>query len=101
MPRLVDTLDAYLVIGGEEERVAALFDANVLRQSGFAVDYSLKSQPFGKQFKAASASGARFAFIYGSDELEKSVVKVRNLSDRSEEEVPRAQLPLVLRDLLG
>ncbi len=101
MPKFVDTLDTYLVIGGEEERVAALSDANVLRQSGFSVDYSFKNQAFGKQFKAASASGARFALIYGSDELEKGVVKIRNLSDRSEEEVPRAQLPLSLRDRLG
>ncbi|MBN12480.1 MAG: histidine--tRNA ligase [Opitutaceae bacterium] len=101
MPRFVDTLDAYLVVGGKEEQVAALSDANVLRQSGFSVDYSFKSQAFGKQFKAASASGARFALIYGSDELEKGVVKIRNLSDRSEEEVPRTQLPLLLRDRLG
>ncbi len=101
MPRFVDTLDAYLVIGGEKERAAALCDANVLRQSGFSVDYSFKNQAFGKQFKAASVLGARFALIYGSDELEKGVVKIRNLADRSEEEVPRAQLALSLRDRLG
>ncbi len=101
MPRFVDTLDAYLVIGGEKERAAALCDVAVLRQSGFSVDYSFKNQAFGKQFKAASASGARFALIYGSEELEKGVVKIRNLADRSEEDVPRAQLPLSLRDRLG
>jgi len=101
MPRFVDTIDAYLVIGSGEERSAALSDASGLRKAGFSVDYSFKNQAFGKQFKAAVSSGARFALVYGSDELAKGVVKVRNLADRSEEEVPRSQLALSLRDRLG
>ncbi len=101
MPQFVDTVDAYLVIGGDAERGAALADANALRQSGFSIDYSFKNQAFGKQLKTASASGARFALIYGSEELEKGVVKLRNLADREEEDVPRSRLALELRDRLG
>lgn len=101
MPKFVDAIDAYLVIGGDSERSVALADASLLRQSGFSVDYSFKNQAFGKQLKAASASGARFALIYGSEELENSVVKARNLSDRTEQDLPRNQLPLALRDLLA
>ncbi len=101
MPQFVDTIDAYLVIGGDSERSVALADASLLRQSGFSVDYSFKNQAFGKQLKAASASGARFALIYGSEELENAVVKARNLSDRTEQDLPRNQLPLALRDLLA
>ncbi len=101
MPKFVDTVDAYLVIGGDAERAAALADANALRQSGFSVDYPFKDQGFGKQFKAASAAGARFALIYGSEELEKGVVKLRDLNDRSEEDIPRERLLLELRERLG
>lgn len=101
MPQFVDTLDAYLVIGGDAERRVALADAMALRQMGFSVDYSFKNAGFGKQFKAASASGARVALIYGSEELERDVVKVRDLGNREEEDVPRDRLALVLRDRLG
>jgi histidyl-tRNA synthetase len=101
MPKFVDTVDAYMVIGGEAERAVALADANALRQSGFSVDYQFKNSGFGKQFKAASTSGARVALIYGSEELEKGVVKLRDLNDRSEEDVPRERLMLALRDRLS
>jgi len=101
MPKFVDTLDAYLVIGGDDERSAALSDAMALRQSGFSVDYAFKNAGFGKQLKAASASGARVALIYGSDELERGVVKLRDLNDREEEDVPRERLPLALRERLS
>ena len=101
MPKFVDTIDAYMVIGGKAERAVALADANALRQSGFSVDYPFKDSGFGKQFKAASASGARVALVYGSEELEKGVVKIRDLNDRSEEEVPRERLMLALRDRLS
>lgn len=101
MPKFVDTLDAYLVIGGDDERAAALADAMALRQSGFSVDYAFKNAGFGKQLKAASASGARVALIYGSDELERGVVKLRDLNDREEEDVPRERLPLALRERLS
>ncbi|MCH6255313.1 histidine--tRNA ligase [Puniceicoccaceae bacterium K14] len=100
MPQFVDTVDVYAVIGGEEERKAALADIGSLRQAGYSVDYAFKNQNFGKQFKAASAAGARLAVIYGSEELEKGVVKIRNMSDRSEEEVPRSHLAEAVRSLL-
>ena len=101
MPKFVETIDAYMVIGGDAERALALSDANTLRQSGFSVEYSFKNAGFGKQFKAASASGARVALIYGSEELEKGVVKLRDLSDGSEEEVACERLILALRDRLS
>ncbi|MGB0416171.1 MAG: His/Gly/Thr/Pro-type tRNA ligase C-terminal domain-containing protein, partial [Coraliomargarita sp.] len=55
-------------------------------------DYPLKDQGFGKQFKAANQSGARFALIYGSDEIAKGVVKIRDLQAEVERELPREAL---------
>ena len=52
----------------------------------------MKDLAFGKQFKAATESGARLALIYGGDELAKGVVKLRNLTDRTEREVPAARV---------
>jgi histidyl-tRNA synthetase len=53
---------------------------------------------FGKQFKTAAESGAKLALIYGGDELAKGVVKIRDLTDRSEREVPRAAVLAHVRD---
>jgi len=92
MPQFVDKVDLYIVIGGDDERKTALADIANLRRAGYIVDYSFKTPGFGKQFKNASASGARLALIYGSDELAKGVVKVRDMVDRNEIEVSRDQL---------
>ncbi len=101
MPRFMDAIDVYAVIGGPEERKAALGDVAMLRQAGYITDYPFKTPGFGKQFKTANDSGAKIVLVYGSDELAKGVVKVRNLSDRSEEEVPRENLLEVVRDMIG
>jgi histidyl-tRNA synthetase len=100
-PKFITAPDVYAVIGGEAERRAAFADIHALRAAGFRVDYPFKELAFGKQFKAASESGARLALIYGGDELAKGVVKIRDMSDRTEQEVPRAQVPAVVRDFLS
>ncbi len=91
-PNFVQAPDVYAVIGGEKERLEAFADIHALRAAGFRVEYPMKDVAFGKQFKAASESGAKLAIIYGGDELAKGVVKIRDLGDRSEHEVPRAQV---------
>lgn len=101
MPALVQASDVYCVIGGEAERRAAFADIQELRAAGFRTDYPLKEVAFGKQFKLAADSGAKLALIYGPDELAKGVVKLRNLTDRSEVEVPREQAVAAVRDFFS
>jgi len=91
----------YAVIGGEAERKSALADIQALRATGVRVEYPFKDLAFGKQFKAASESGAKIALIYGGDELAKGVVKLRDLADRAEREVPRDQVVTLVRELLA
>jgi histidyl-tRNA synthetase len=100
-PAFVNSPDVYAVIGGEAERTAAFADIRALRAAGWRVEYPLKDVAFGKQFKAAAESGARLALIYGGDELAQGVVKIRDLSDRSEREVPREHVLEAVRDALG
>lgn len=101
MPVAVAGPEVYVVIGGEAERRAAFADVHALRVAGVRVEYPFKDLAFGKQFKAAAESGAKLALIYGGDELAKGVVKIRNLADRSESEVPRAEVLAAARALLG
>jgi histidyl-tRNA synthetase len=101
MPAAVAGPEVYVVIGGEAERPAAFADIQALRAAGVRAEYPFKDLAFGKQFKAAAESGARLALIYGGDELAKGVVKIRNLTDRSEREVPRAAVLAEVRSALG
>jgi histidyl-tRNA synthetase len=105
MPEYLQRPEFIAIIGGEDERDAALADAAQLRSVGYQVEYPLKSQGFGKQFKSANQSGARFALIYGSDELARGVVKVRDLASGNEAEISRDQLleqaPALLESGIG
>lgn len=101
MPAFVQACDVYCVIGGEAERRAAFGDLFALRAAGFRTEYPLKDVAFGKQFKLAADSGAKLALIYGADELAKGVVKIRNLMDRSEMDVPREQVLSNVRDFFS
>ncbi len=98
MPTFGPNAEVYAVIGGEAERAAAFADIAGIRAAGYRVDYPLKDLAFGKQFKAAAESGAKLALIYGGDELAKGVVKFRDLTDRSEHEVPRESVVEAVRD---
>jgi histidyl-tRNA synthetase len=101
MPTLVNASDIYCVIGGEAERRAAFGDIHALRAAGYRMDYPIREVAFGKQFKLASESGAKLALIYGADELAKGVVKVRNMADRAEQEIPAAHVLAFARDFFG
>jgi histidyl-tRNA synthetase len=72
-----------------------------LRAAGFKVEYPMKDLAFGKQFKAAAESGAKLALIYGGDELAKGVVKIRDLTNRSEQEIPRDQVLATVKDFFS
>ncbi|MEY4487964.1 MAG: hypothetical protein RIQ79_472 [Verrucomicrobiota bacterium] len=98
MPAFGPTADVYMVIGGEAERASAFADIRALRAGGYRVEYPLKDLAFGKQFKAAAESGAKLALIYGGDELARGMVKIRDLADRSEHEVPREKVAEAVRD---
>jgi histidyl-tRNA synthetase len=101
MPAFVQAPDIYCVIGGTQERLAAFRDIHALRSAGFRVDYPIKDVAFGKQFKAAAETGAKLALIYGTDEVSRGVVKIRDLTQRTEIEVPRDQVAGNVRDFFS
>ena len=100
LPDMVSAPDVYAVIGGAEERLKAFADITELRGNGFRVDYPLRNVNFGKQLKAAVESGAKLALIYGGDEIARGVVKLRDLKNREETEIPAEQVSVAVRDFL-
>jgi histidyl-tRNA synthetase len=100
-PAVSSAPDIYCVIGGEAERRAAFADIHGLRAGGYRVEYPMRDLAFGKQFKAAVESGAKIALIYGGDELAKGVVKMRDLTDKTEREFPLAEVLENVRGFFG
>ncbi len=78
LPRYIVAPDLFLIFG-ESERDVGLRLSSHLRKAGFSTTYSLKSSGFGKQFKDAGKSGARYAIILGEEEVKESSVKVKDL----------------------
>ena len=100
LPGVVAVPDFYAILGGSKERAVALGDILSLRELGLRVEYPLKETGFGKQFKQAGQSGARFALIYGSEELAADSVKIRDMKSGGELLLPRSELKIAIIDLL-
>ncbi len=100
LPGMVAVPDIHVILGGAEERATALSDILSLRELGLRVEYPLKETGFGKQFKQAGQSGARYAMIYGSEELAADSVKIRDMKSGGELLLPRSELKTVIIDLL-
>ncbi|MEK9773389.1 MAG: histidine--tRNA ligase [Opitutae bacterium] len=84
LPRYIIAPDLFLLFL-ENERELGLRLSSRLRKAGHSTSYSLKAAGFGKQFKDAGKSGARYAIILGEDEVNQAMVKVKDLRSGSEE----------------
>jgi histidyl-tRNA synthetase len=83
------TPDAYGVIVSDEALAKAVPVIEALRESGVDVLMHSGGGSFKNQFKKADASGARYALIFGADELAQGVVTVKSLRDGSGAQVQR------------
>ena len=77
--------DAYLVNRGERAESAGLALARALRQQGLTVELDSSGSAFGKQFKRADRSGARWAVVLGDEEAERGEARLKPLKQQSEE----------------
>jgi histidyl-tRNA synthetase len=88
-----DAPDAYAIVSAEEARVPALAAAETLRAAGLRVLVHAQGKDgvasFKSQFKKADASGARFALVFGADELQRGTVGVKPLRDGAATQVER------------
>jgi histidyl-tRNA synthetase len=84
-PDLVAAPEFYVVSRGEQAEPLALQLARQLRQAGHAVDLDLTGAAFGKQFKRADRTGARWAVVIGDSEAEAGVVLLKDLRGASGE----------------
>lgn len=86
----------FLVSTGSLAHNALLSDIQHIRSAGLHADYMLQPSALGKQLKLADQLGARFVLLYAEDELSKGIIKLKNLSLRTETEIPREHLVAAL-----
>jgi len=98
--KLLEPIDAYLVLVDESLRSLLVALGHQLRTAGLRVDYCLTVTAVGKQFKAASHRDALVAVVIGPDEWKQGQVKLKNLSTREETAVPVETLITKLKELV-
>ena len=91
LPSYVMVPDIFLICGSEQSKTGISIVANT-RKAGFSVSHPLKESSFGKQFKEAGKSGARYALILGEEEELKKKVKIKDLKSSGEIAVDQSQL---------
>jgi histidyl-tRNA synthetase len=82
--------DVYAVIPDPAVLPKALVTIESLRGAGVAVQMHAGGGNFKSQFKKADASGARFALVFGGDELARGMVSVKALRDSSVPQTERS-----------
>ena len=91
LPNYIVAPDIYLICGPEDKK-NGLTIISRCRKAGFSVSHNLKNAAFGKQFKEAGKSGARYGLILGKDELDKNEIKIKDFRSGNEKSVPQQSL---------
>jgi histidyl-tRNA synthetase len=92
LPSTVQTVDYYVVAVTPEQRDALLSLVHGLRDAGWSVEYGLRHQGVGKQFKNASALGARRVVTLGPDEVAQGIAAVKDMETGEETRVSLEEL---------
>ncbi len=90
--------DVYIASLGENAQKQARIIVAKLREEGIKAEGDLMDRGVKAQMKYANKSGAKYVVVLGDDELEKGVVKIKNMSDGSESECQIASIGEFLKN---
>ena len=93
-------VDVFVASLGEEARLPAYSLALALRDAGVKAECDHMGRSLKAQFKYADKLQAPFIAILGGDELQKGVVKVRDMATRKEREIPLEAAAELIRAML-
>lgn len=83
-----DKVKIYIAPIGEDAKIKAFKIVSDLRKKGIIAETDYMNRSIKSQFKYADKINAEKVGVIGSDELNKNVIKIKNMSDGSEKEVP-------------
>ncbi|MBN8503822.1 MAG: histidine--tRNA ligase [Burkholderiales bacterium] len=86
-------VDAYAVLPDGAPLAAVLPLLEQVRATGLSVQMHAGGGSMKSQFKRAGASGARWALVFGADELARGELALKNLQEGSQQPLPLAELP--------
>lgn len=95
LPEFSQKPDIMLLFTEDEARSCALADAQILRSAGLKVDYPLKRANFSKLFKEANQRGVPYVLIYGNEEIQKGLVKLKDFQTGEESFIERSETALL------
>ena len=87
--------------GLRETTLEGLALAAELRAAGIVTIVALAPDKLGKQFKEADAKGIPLALVVGPDELAAGAVIVKDLRSGEQRVVPRGEIVVAVRTLVG
>ena len=91
-PDAPELLDAYVVTMGDEARLEGVKLVAELREKGVKADLDHAARSMKAQFKFAGKIGVKKVIVIAGDELEKGVVKLRDMEKSEETEVSREEI---------
>ena len=91
-PKAPDLYDAFIVTMGDGARIEGIKLVEELRAAGLKSDLDHAARSMKAQFKYANKVGVKKVVVIAGDELEKGVVKLRDMENSTEEEVARGEI---------
>ena len=95
-PEPPEYLDAFVVTLGDEARMEGVKLVRDLRDQGIRADLDHAARSMKAQFKYANKLGIKKVVVIAGDELEKGVVKLRDMANSAETEVSRSDIVKIL-----
>ena len=92
VPAAPDYLDAFVVTLGDDARMAGVKLVAELRAKGVKADLDHAARSMKAQFKYAGKLNVKKVVVIAGDELEKGVVKLRDMEKSEETEVPAGEI---------
>ena len=101
VPKFEEALDVFVTMPSQELRSRADSVAAALRAEGLKVATPLEAGGFGAQLKLATRHGARFAVLFGEEELKRGEALLKDLRKGEQKAVPFAGLARAIADAKG
>ena len=87
MPEFSDVPDIFIANIGDETKFFVTALADKLRKAGVKCERDLLGRSLKAQMKYADKCGARYSMVIGSDEAEKKVASLKNMTEKEQTEV--------------
>jgi histidyl-tRNA synthetase len=93
--------DVFVVAATGDDRPEVYRLAHTLRESDIRVEYALGDLKVGKQLELASSRRARLAIVLGPEERARGAAVLKDLSNRTQRELPLRDIPAAVADALA